>query len=392
MKYIICKQTVFGGTNQLLDRLKNWLSKKNFEVYEYCDGNDFSSLPSTIDLAIIPSSSIGDLYRLKKNNIIVKRFVIWILGSGSLMDSYYNERNKHILNKLFKWFLIKESNDMLQCLCRNDSIIFTDIVGMYNTFKYNSCKYMEYIKKDDKIIFPVAVKTNNISTKMQLSLNLDNHENNVVRIAWIGRVSSDFKEISIKRMIYDIDRWMQINKRRIILTIVGDGDAFERVRIYANKFNINIKFIHYIDYNSLENYIVHNVDLLIAMGTSALDGARCGCPTIIITAAREDEFDKVYYRWIFESVGYSLGEFPGLDVATNQIRKDFFSIMKEFDYRKCSIKSQEYSNSFDENIVFENILNRDLPNLIDDFTWTKIRNFYYIKRIKNIIKSILGHK
>ena len=383
MRIIICKQGIFGGTDKLLERFEEWAMKNCHEVYVYSNNGKTDEIRiKTFDLALVPSSQLGDLWLLKKKGIYVKHLLVWIMGMGAFRDAYYSPKFSH---DYLKNMLRKEADKTLDWLYKNNSIIFTDDVGAYNTFLGTDISYLEN-RQNNLIPIAIDVPEYNADTKVS--------DSDSIRMSWIGRISSDFKEIPVKHLIYDIQEWISKNKRKIELTIVGDGDAIERVKENALDVSFPIKFINNIGYDMLNKYIVDQVDILVAMGTSALDGAKCGCPTIIITPVRASDINEVSYRWIYESKGFSLGEFPGIDVATEQVRKNFESVMVEYNYDKSynAEMCYEYSKQFDKGYVFDKLYKRELPNAIDDEMWAHIRRIYFLKSIKKYIKKILGRE
>lgn len=379
MKIVICKQNLYGGTDKLLERLGTWLKQKNYVVEVLGEFNEISE--KKFDLALVPSSQMGDLWKLKKRGISVDRILVWILGIGAFHESYYNEMHDVGLKKVPIKLLKKESNSTLKWLYEHGAIIFTDEVGAYNTFRNCEENYKDNL---DESLIPIAIEIN------QQQNILEKNKRNIINIAWVGRVSKDFKYIPLQKLIEDIDSWKLKYEKEVKLTIIGTGDAINEIREKCSKLKFSIEFIKEIEYEKLGEYIRENVDLLVAMGTSALDGAKIGCPTIVITPVREGDPLEVYYRWIYESRGYSLGEFPGIDIETKQIRKSFDEIMSEYlSDNKHGQQSYEYAQTFEINNVFQKLIDRKQPLLLDKKMWHHIKVFYYLKKMKKTIKQII---
>ena len=73
--------------------------------------------------------------------------------------------------------------------------------------------------------------------------------------------------------------------------------------------NISIELIDYISPGEIENFLLLNeIDILMAMGTSALEGARLGIPTILLDIAYNEVRDGYNYQWINERDGFTLGD------------------------------------------------------------------------------------
>jgi len=339
MNILICKHGIFGGTDNLLERYYVWLQKENINTgIADCRNGIYPPKKLKYDLALIPSSQMGDLFLLKKMGYQIERMLVWILGMGAFRDSYYNPcKNGNLIEKYLKYYLSKKANNALKCIWMSNSIIFTDEVGAYNTFRSEK---IDYESRINDILIPIAISVPDRLLK-------DNYPNDkqVLRLSLVGRVSNDFKKIPIKHIIDDIDNYVEKSGIDISLTIVGDGDALAEIKEYSKKRNYHINFISDIPYNKLSEFIATQADLLIAMGTSALDGAKTGCPTIVINPIRDADPDEVYYRWIHESKGYSLGEFPGIGIW--QEKKTFGQIMREyFEIENLNLKVYEYAKLF----------------------------------------------
>lgn len=215
-------------------------------------------------------------------------------------------------------------------------------------------------------------------------------DNQTVRIAWVGRVSKDFKAIPIVHLIKDIESYLTHKNLKIELTIVGDGDVIDLIKERASVSSFPISFINNIPYEDLNNYFIDKVDLLIAMGTSALDGAKIGCPTVVITPVRPNDPERVEYRWIYDSVGYSLGEFPDIDIETGQVRESFDAIMDEYGNRmRISDECFKYAHEFDINTVFSTLLEGKLPGVIDFEMIKHIEAFSKMKARKSFVKRFI---
>ena len=385
MDTLICKQGLFGGTDKLLDRLYKWLVKNGHPVDLFCITEDEPGrLKKEYDLIILPSSQIGDIYSLMKNGIRVKHMLVWIMGMGAFSDSYYTYPPKGTIDKLLYKMYQREAVDTLKWLIRNKAIIFTDSVGIYNTVKTSGISLTETLEKD---IVPIAIEC---PDENQWKIKHSNIDERTIRISWVGRVAKDFKEIPILHLIDDIENYLKHKNLRIELTIVGNGDAITMIKEKASGASFPINFINNIPYDKLNIYFGDKVDLLIAMGTSALDGAKIGCPTVVITPVRPNDPERVEYRWIYDSVGYSLGEFPNIDIETGQPRTSFEKIMDEYSLGfGISEECFKYAHEFDTNVVFHALINRELPGQIDSEMIKHIDNFQKMETRKSFVKRII---
>ena len=382
MTFLICKQGLFGGTDKLLDRLYKW-AKKDHQIDIVDSMNNTPDMQKKYDLAIVPSSQLDNIYCLLKHGISIERVLVWIMGMGAFSDSYYTFPPRSFFDRILKKKYAAEARETLLWLTRNAAIVFTDSVGIYNTYKAVS---VEYNKNFEKNIVPIAIE---VPIEIKWKKNINYVENKVIKISWLGRVSSDFKEIPLKHLIRDLREWFLTHDYKIKLIIIGEGNALEKIQAETYDVPYSVEYIKNIPYEELNDFIVNNVDLLIAQGTSAIDGAKIGCPTVVITPVRSTDPERVEYRWIYESKGYSLGEYPNLDIETDQVRHDFMTIMNE--YISNDFISQycfDYAQKFNMNCVFRDFLNRDLPEKIDKEMLKHIKKFYRLKKAKEVIKQI----
>ena len=87
--------------------------------------------------------------------------------------------------------------------------------------------------------------------------------------------------------------------------VIGDGDCESIVKSFKPRKGLEIRFLGTIVTNLDEILLEH--DVVFAMGTSALEAAKLGIPSVLMDASYY-EFPKDYrYRWLFESEEYVLG-------------------------------------------------------------------------------------
>jgi hypothetical protein len=132
-----------------------------------------------------------------------------------------------------------------------------------------------------------------------------------LRVAWIGRVV-DFKYHILKKALFDLNRLQPELDLRIEVTIVGSGDYAKNLRIDAQAMShIGVHFIDHIAPHLLDNFLLYEVDILMAMGTSALEGAKLGTPTLLLDVAYGEVPSGYLFQWLHERKGFSLGDVLG---------------------------------------------------------------------------------
>jgi hypothetical protein len=129
-----------------------------------------------------------------------------------------------------------------------------------------------------------------------------------LHIAWLGRIA-DFKINSVLRLITDLRISSPNFEKKIHLTIIGSGDFEEVLNDELDSVQeFSYELIKGIPQNELHHYLNKNIDLLFAMGTSALEGGIANVPTVLMNFSYSDIPDDYKYNYLFNSNEYSLGD------------------------------------------------------------------------------------
>jgi len=132
-----------------------------------------------------------------------------------------------------------------------------------------------------------------------------------VRVGWVGRVV-DFKYHVLKRALIELNLLQPSCGVSISVTIVGTGEFAGRLKLDAKRLeNISIDFVEHISPGELDRYLLEHFDLLLAMGTCALDGAKLGIPTILLDCSYKKVPASYLFQWLHEREGYTLGDLIG---------------------------------------------------------------------------------
>ena len=377
MNVAIFYQNLYGGTDLLLGRLSDWLKKKEYIV---SDIKSESEIPEGIilDLIITPTCRYDWVF-ITNNKNTIEHVMVWVLGMGAFSDTYYNKGSHNFFDRVTKLLYHNAAQKALNVLSNNKALCFTDICGYDNTYLDDK---NSVLKPMEKYLIPIGITIPEHIKKIKSS-GADR-----IRVTWIGRVSSDFKEIPIKTILNDLEQ----DPDKYVLMIVGTGDAIGNIKTQAAKIKLNVSFVDNVPYAQIGDFLSASTDLFIGMGTAALDSAKNGIPTVIINPVEKGKSFRPAYRWIFESKGYSLGEYEGTVFAENQIRHSFNEIIalyREYGSEELGRKSFEYSKDFDEDRAFQRLLNLGMESGNDDDIFKCSKRFYSIKRSKNSIKKLL---
>lgn len=128
---------------------------------------------------------------------------------------------------------------------------------------------------------------------------------NELIVGWVGRIA-DFKVHILNKVIEDLKNYSDNNELKIKFIIVGNGYKTNLLLKY-NTDSFSIQRISHIEPSKLYEQLL-KFDLYFAMGTSALDGARLGVPTIRLDYSFQKIKEEYKYKFLFDVKGYSLGE------------------------------------------------------------------------------------
>jgi len=229
---------------------------------------------------------------------------------------------------------------------KNNSLMFMDSSNLYNTyFKLNlkNSKDVEFL--------PIPVRLSKKNKKI--------NGNKVLSVSWVGRVEG-FKFNILIYILNKLSKYCFEKNIEIHFHLIGDGTLLEEVKKIKFSNNLlKIKVYGNLNYKDLIILLYDKVNLSFAMGTSALDSAKIGIPTILV----DYSFKKIKnykFRWIFDTENFDLAH----EIENNEYRGPVYSlneIINQYlkDKKKLSIKSKKYVlEKHDINILSKTFLKK----------------------------------
>jgi hypothetical protein len=357
---------VIGGTEYLFIRLaREFAEKYNLEVFyiDYEDGFAINELKNTNIKHLLfndekktqlPSNTylitpISNIFNLTKQLILHEntKFLFWFLhlhnvihrlSLGDKLPSFSIRFLKFIINL----FYFKEKNIIkktLELLHKNNSLAFIE------SSNYDFNKYIFDLNLDNPIYFPVGLE-NSDHKKESTELRI----NNEINIGCLGRLCEE-KTYPILHILENIKLLKGVFKgKKIKVHIIGSGEYDHLINTFdsCNYFEI-IRHKSLIN-DELENYLLNNIDILFAMGTSCLEGAKLKIPSVKIDLSyKEIPLSLNIYKWIFNSKGFCVGTDDVFsNSSTNTI--SFNQILDEVsDKNKKEIISEQCFSYFQKN-------------------------------------------
>ena len=306
-----------GGAEFLFARLAIYLKeiyKKNVLYIDYKDGFirnnlefknlnflDFTDTQKTnLDIEGTLITPISNIYRIKdyvnfiNSNIHI---IFWTLHTYNLIHVM---PNGDILENFSAW----ENKFILKNFCKNNYNVYTYLLkqcsllkGVFHmdntTYAYNKCIFEDSLQEN---YLPIASKTKTTKTNGKII------NKNEINIAILGRLCME-KTTSLINVIDNLNKLQTIKKKRV--HIIGNGNCKNLIK--KNKFkNIEIIFKGTLSGENLDEYLVNNVDILFAMGTSCLEGAALQLPVITLPYSYK-KFHINKFHFLFESSLFTLG-------------------------------------------------------------------------------------
>lgn len=293
----------------LVDYIDGYMSSNiqatNVEVLYYSDNGDYVHIPSG---SIIVFQSMTPWSIFPKLNIDVDvKVLFWNCYPFNLIPLFPGIRrqmqNSIVLSRwIFNTLLIfhyKKVKKFISMLVEAKALVFMDKTNVKATEEYlglnfNAVKYV-----------PVALKAADFP-------RIENSEKRNLkekfRVVWVGRVV-DFKFYSLCHALSSLNKLQPELKRKVEVTIIGCGPLeYELKRVVSDLTHLEFNFIEHVNPSDLDGFLLDNTDLLLAMGTSALEGARLAIPTILLDVSYEKVSRDYVFTWIYQRDGYTLGE------------------------------------------------------------------------------------
>ncbi|WP_261885144.1 hypothetical protein [Vibrio pomeroyi] len=324
---LIITQGFFGGTDRILSDFFSWCQNEGYNA-TIVQQDEIKNSPigkENYDYIVLPTSAIFTLKYLFGD----AKVLIWSMGHDAIEAAFYNREIKNpIYNLVFRGLYT-----LFDKISRGNRVFaFTDEVAVNHARR----------EVGREIILPIPI---DIPPKNEYEYNATKS------FYWLGRVDRDFKVWTLLEILNNLEK----HEFNGVFNIIGGGDGVSLI----DSDNYSFKIVRHgnLPYDVMEEYLKINASLVFAMGTSALEGSKLGVPTILVNPLRQGErnFDS---RWVFDSIGFSLGEFKLSNVMPEQPKFGLQTLIDEFNNNPqvLSSKSYEYSNNFSREKVYSDLM------------------------------------
>ena len=310
-----------GGVPLLFLRLAIELSKQNhhISIVDYKNGYMIKNLP--------PQTPIKTIYYTDNTSVKIPNNAILIFQTMTPWSIY---PSLDIPKKTYLFFITTIPTNLFPALpgIRSKTSTLNWLTKLlWSTIlrsEYTKCKtFLELSLKENAISF----LDTNISCNIENAFNLtlpnatyiplfsdEKKENsylshkrpvNEIHLAWVGRIA-DFKIHILNQTIKDIEHYATHFNQKITFHIIGSGNKMHRLHS-PKTHNISVIKKNHISPQNLPDYLL-KTHMVFAMGTSALESAKLGIPTIRLDYSYAPVSSNYLYKYLFDIKGHSLGD------------------------------------------------------------------------------------
>lgn len=317
----------------------NLIDNSNIILLPFFDGKSISPPEDSILVmqSILPYSIRDELKILPNTKVF-----FWNLHPDCLIPSliplpyFRNIQNRNfnvyrfLANSIYS-SLLSNMRMFVEKAVEKKSLFFMDQSNVDKT-----CKYLS-LNLPNIDFLPVPA----LESKIIKSHDLKSKEE--INFTWVGRLC-DFKSHILIYTIKKLGKVAFDKKIKLKYSIIGDGPFKSEIQKLCVKNEwFDVEMLGSIHPENLDSYLLNNTDVLTGMGTSCLEGAKLGIPTILLDISYFPIQGDYKFRWLHNSINFDLAhdinknDFAEGNSSLNDILNDLVN-----NYKEISIKSLEY--------------------------------------------------
>jgi hypothetical protein len=331
---------------------RNLIINRNITLLPFTDGIPISPPEDAILVmqSILPYSIRPELKILPNTKL-----VFWNLHPDNLVPSLiplpYLRNFQNTNFKLYSFLaktlypaLIRNLREFTEQAVTKKALWFMDQSNLDKTLKY---LFMNILDVD---FVPVPA----LGSKL-IKAN-DFPEKEVLNFTWVGRLC-DFKSHILMYSIKKLNSLACEKKVKLHYSIIGDGPFRKEISaLVLNNEWFTLEILGSLKPDALDNYLLENSDVLTGMGTSALEGAKLGIPTILLDISYYPVKGDYKFRWLHESKNFDLAH----DIDQDDLEEGNLILNQMIDdllnsYQALSLKALDY---FLQNHEMKNVLEK----------------------------------
>jgi hypothetical protein len=310
-----------GGVNSMFMRLALYLYSNNYAValVDYTDGD--MAINKKQDIELIPYYDDKEVFIPKDSIVVFQSMTPWsiypslkihestnIFFITTLAANFYTVLPGPLRNIMYEGEIVAKFfwNTILQSEYKK-SKIFLELIEAKKSHAVLDSDIVCNLQKsmNIKLFQPRILPLFSLDVEKNLFLEQSKKEKNILTIGWVGRIA-DFKITMLNRTMRDTFDYANKIKKEINFIVVGNGEYEEKLFDKTSKY-FKITRVAHIKPSELDNFMLQ-LDILFAMGTTALDGAKLGIPTVRLDYSYMTIPKDYKYKFFHEVKGYSMGE------------------------------------------------------------------------------------
>ena len=321
--------SIYGGTELLFLRFIQYLIENHtFELYIYNAENSILGglLPSSVvqvdvleeyspyDILILSSKYAREFSSLF-SSIIIHRTYLWQLQPDELMSQFFPYVNRfRMFGPLFNALRYIHVNIFFASRARylfGELSLWERVDGVFYMDKSNYIETNNWIGRQSN--FDIKYQPITAPSRDLLYVRRSVGSSEKLHVSIVSRVSFDFKFFPIVSAMEALSSYSESHQRNISLFVIGDGDALDSLKKistqYANDY-FDIVFYGFMPVDEVVAEIYPMIDMAIGMGTSVLDSASLGIPTLVTDVYTFNiKGEDARFRWLHQVEGFTLGEY-----------------------------------------------------------------------------------
>lgn len=346
--------------------------------FEWIDSRkDYSQRLSKEDVFVCFGQFGRDLENLSNSSA---KLIFWSVFPDDIINVFKIrisfKKNKFSNRNLLSYLLTRK---LVNMLIAGNSAFFMDQIHISILQKYG---LGQGLNSSHLLQIPVELPMPNNE------LTIYDQSTNNITLTYIGRAEY-WKIIPFIKLLIDLNGLKKIFNFKVnVITDYSSKFLTEIDRQEIETSGIEIEYHIGLFGNKLNDFLTKNSHIVFTMGTSLLDAASLGIPTIIIDPYYEIPKESNIYRYIFEEKGFCLGR-PSwiMKPEMGHTLKDIFNVLSNIEYyNNVSIKCREYvQTNHNIDIVIKKIIKAESN------TTTRIKNlkkFNYFFKVKKKLYSL----
>lgn len=343
------------------------LKERQVDFVGYTVEDDVSTFRADIEDILVITTLENSCLELLENNKFLK-ILFW-----NVFPSAFEELNliRHKLIPLLTRFFTYR---LLHLFEVNNAICWMDSNGL----EYANLKYK--VQAVERFL-PVPFNLKNDISSLPYS------SSQAINISYIGRAEV-WKIKPFVKLVRDLDLLSRdVNKKIVVHLITTDTAAFKES--IEGKFS-NIRIVYHADLHGskLVSFLKKNINVNFSMGTSCLESASLGIPTVKMDFTRSDLPKQYQYKWLYNTTDYCLGrdlDSLGTDLTNG---RSIYEILEDLDakFEELSENSYKYvRENHSVNIIAPQLLklSADTSLIAEDFKKYLLR-FWMFKVLRRI--------